>query len=145
MNRARALAGALVTLWFPLLACAATPVHKCVVDGTVTYQTDACPSGQVRQRPTVGQLNAERARQGAAASAPLGSRAAAASTAETSAAHSPAAPNAAAAAPFRCDGRKYCSQMNSCAEAKYFLANCPGVRMDGNRDGLPCEKQWCGR
>ncbi|MDE2369611.1 MAG: excalibur calcium-binding domain-containing protein [Burkholderiales bacterium] len=44
---------------------------------------------------------------------------------------------------FRCDGRKYCSQMNSCAEAKYFLANCPGVKMDGDRDGIPCEDQWC--
>jgi Excalibur calcium-binding domain len=35
--------------------------------------------------------------------------------------------------------------MTSCAEARYFLANCPGVKMDGNRDGQPCEKQWCGR
>jgi hypothetical protein len=33
--------------------------------------------------------------------------------------------------------------MRSCAEAKYFLANCPGVKMDGNRDGTPCEQQWC--
>ena len=22
-------------------------------------------------------------------------------------------------------------------------ANCPGVQMDGNRDGVPCERQWC--
>lgn len=141
MNRTHVLAGVLVTLWIPLLACAATPVHKCVVDGTVTYQTDACPSGQVRQRPTIAQLNAERARQGAAASASQGGRAAAAPTSV----QGPASPNAEPAAPFRCDGRRYCSQMNSCAEARYFLANCPGVRMDGNRDGNPCEKQWCGR
>ncbi len=46
---------------------------------------------------------------------------------------------------YRCDGRKYCSQMHSCDEAKFFLKNCPGVRMDGNGDGIPCEKQWCGR
>jgi cold shock CspA family protein len=45
---------------------------------------------------------------------------------------------------FRCDGRTHCSQMTSCDEAKYFLANCPGVKMDGNSDGVPCEKQWCG-
>ena len=44
---------------------------------------------------------------------------------------------------FRCDGRMYCSQMRSCAEAKFFLANCPDVKMDGNNDGVPCEKQWC--
>ncbi len=47
------------------------------------------------------------------------------------------------AATFSCDGRTYCSQMTSCAEATYFLKNCPGTRMDGNRDGVPCEKQWC--
>jgi len=44
---------------------------------------------------------------------------------------------------FRCDGRTYCSQMHSCAEATYFLRHCPGVKMDGNNDGVPCEKQWC--
>jgi cold shock CspA family protein len=44
---------------------------------------------------------------------------------------------------FRCDGRTYCSQMTSCAEAKFFLKNCPGVKMDGNNDGVPCEQQWC--
>jgi hypothetical protein len=44
---------------------------------------------------------------------------------------------------FHCDGRTYCSQMTSCAEATYFLRNCPGVTMDGNHDGVPCEQQWC--
>ena len=46
-------------------------------------------------------------------------------------------------ASFRCDGRIYCSQMTSCAEATYFLMHCPGVKMDGNNDGVPCERQWC--
>lgn len=46
-------------------------------------------------------------------------------------------------AAYRCDGRTYCSQMHSCAEATYFLRHCPGVKMDGNHDGVPCEKQWC--
>jgi endonuclease YncB( thermonuclease family) len=50
-----------------------------------------------------------------------------------------------AAPGLRCDGRTHCSQMRSCAEAEYFLAHCPGVKMDGNRDGVPCERQWCGR
>jgi hypothetical protein len=46
-------------------------------------------------------------------------------------------------AKFKCDGRIYCSQMTSCEEATFFLKNCPGVKMDGDRDGVPCEKQWC--
>jgi endonuclease YncB( thermonuclease family) len=45
----------------------------------------------------------------------------------------------------RCDGRRYCSQMTSCEEATWFLKNCPGTKMDGDRDGVPCETQWCRR
>lgn len=45
---------------------------------------------------------------------------------------------------FNCDGRTHCSQMTSCEEAEFFLRNCPGVKMDGNNDGEPCESQWCG-
>ena len=44
---------------------------------------------------------------------------------------------------FQCDGRTYCSQMTSCAEATYFIRNCPNTKMDGNGDGVPCESQWC--
>ena len=46
---------------------------------------------------------------------------------------------------FHCDGRTRCSQMTSCAEAVFFLKNCPDVKMDGNNDGVPCEQQWCGQ
>lgn len=60
-----------------------------------------------------------------------------------------AVPAAAAAAPpasgFRCDGRTRCAQMTSCDEARYFLQHCPGVKMDGDGDGVPCETQWCRR
>jgi len=45
---------------------------------------------------------------------------------------------------FSCDGRVYCSQMTSCEEAKFFLAHCPSTKMDGDGDGIPCEKQFCG-
>jgi hypothetical protein len=45
---------------------------------------------------------------------------------------------------FTCDGRTHCSQMTSCAEATYFIQHCPDTKMDGNNDGVPCEKQWCG-
>ncbi|GAA5192049.1 cold shock domain-containing protein [Ferrimonas gelatinilytica] len=44
---------------------------------------------------------------------------------------------------FRCEGKTYCSEMRSCAEAKFYLANCPGTKMDGDGDGIPCERQWC--
>lgn len=40
---------------------------------------------------------------------------------------------------FKCDGRQYCSQMNSRAEAVFFTRNCPNTKMDGDRDGIPCE------
>ncbi len=48
-----------------------------------------------------------------------------------------------ATAQFSCDGRTHCSQMRSCAEATYFIQHCPGTQMDGNHDGVPCERQWC--
>jgi excalibur calcium-binding domain-containing protein len=44
---------------------------------------------------------------------------------------------------FSCDGRTHCSQMKSCAEASYFIKNCPNTQMDGDNDGQPCESQWC--
>jgi hypothetical protein len=44
---------------------------------------------------------------------------------------------------FQCDGRKHCSQMSSCSEAKLFLNNCPEMEMDGDGDAEPCEQQWC--
>lgn len=46
---------------------------------------------------------------------------------------------------FHCDGRTRCTQMTSCAEATYFINHCPGVKMDGDNDGIPCEDQWCNR
>lgn len=45
---------------------------------------------------------------------------------------------------FKCSGKIYCSEMSSCAEAKFYLRNCPGTKMDGDNDGIPCENQWCG-
>jgi micrococcal nuclease len=61
-----------------------------------------------------------------------------------SAARAVADDSATGASRFRCDGRRYCSEMRSCEEAQFLLRHCPAVRMDGNRDGVPCERQWCG-
>jgi cold shock CspA family protein len=44
---------------------------------------------------------------------------------------------------FSCEGKTHCSQMTSCDEAKYYLAHCPNVEIDGNNDGEPCERQHC--
>lgn len=57
--------------------------------------------------------------------------------------HAVAIPASGASAAYRCDSRTRCAQMTSCAEATFFTQSCPGVTMDGNHDGVPCEKQWC--
>jgi cold shock CspA family protein len=44
---------------------------------------------------------------------------------------------------YHCDGREHCSQMTSCAEAKWFIRNCPNTKMDGDNDGIPCEQGVC--
>lgn len=54
-----------------------------------------------------------------------------------------AVPDASPVTPFNCDGRSHCSQMTSCAEATQFLRHCPGMEMDGDGDGIPCERQLC--
>ena len=40
---------------------------------------------------------------------------------------------------FKCDGRQHCSQMNSRAEAEWFVQHCPDNKMDGDGDKIPCE------
>ncbi len=44
--------------------------------------------------------------------------------------------------PYQCDGRTHCSQMRSYEEAVFFIRNCPNTQMDGNNDGVPCERQF---
>jgi hypothetical protein len=41
---------------------------------------------------------------------------------------------------FKCEGKTRCSEM-ACDEAVFYLHNCPGVEIDGDHDGLPCERQ----
>jgi hypothetical protein len=38
-----------------------------------------------------------------------------------------------------CESKKYCNEMNSCEEAKYFLNNCNLTRLDRDNDKVPCE------
>ena len=46
-------------------------------------------------------------------------------------------------AKYTCAGKTHCSQMKSCEEAKFYIRNCPDTKMDGDRDGIPCERQLC--
>ncbi|WP_137224946.1 excalibur calcium-binding domain-containing protein [Shewanella sp. MEBiC00475] len=44
---------------------------------------------------------------------------------------------------FRCEaGKIHCSQMRSYEEATFYNRNCPGTKMDGDHDGIPCEMQF---
>ena len=63
-------------------------------------------------------------------------------TASAPAARAPASPTAAptsAASGFTCAGKRYCREMTSCEEAKFYLTQCGVATLDGNRDGVPCE------
>ena len=62
-------------------------------------------------------------------------------SAAASAPASPAAsaPPAAASGGYTCSGKRYCRQMTSCEEAKFYLNTCGVGSLDGNRDGVPCE------
>jgi hypothetical protein len=132
MPKLLSLALAIVASTSPLMTLAAGQVYKCTINGAVSYQTVPCPSGEARRAPTVEELNAERQK-----------RLRQSDDKEPAAvAVKPTEPQAAA---NKCDGRTYCSQMTSCSEAKYFLSHCPGVKMDGDGNGIPCEKQWCNR
>ena len=126
-------------------AVASNQVFKCTVNGSVTFQNSPCPVEKPTRPPTKDELNAERKKRLAEAAAQAASapKVPPKSQEPTGAAEAVRDSVPSREPSFRCDGRQHCSQMRSCAEAKYFLANCPGVKMDGNRDGTPCEQQWC--
>ncbi|WP_258806636.1 excalibur calcium-binding domain-containing protein [Pseudidiomarina sp. CB1] len=43
---------------------------------------------------------------------------------------------------FRCDGRRFCHEMRSPEEARFFLTNCPETQLDDNANGIPCEEDF---
>ena len=70
-------------------------------------------------------------------------------TCATASAPAPRAPAAPTAAPtsaaasssgFTCAGKRRCGEMTSCEEAKFYLTKCGVGSLDGNKDGVPCEK-----
>ena len=38
-----------------------------------------------------------------------------------------------------CGSKRFCRQMNSCEEARAFLSQFGLNRLDGDKDGVPCE------
>ena len=40
---------------------------------------------------------------------------------------------------FTCGSKTYCREMTSCEEAKFYLSQCGLSRLDGDKDGVPCE------
>jgi endonuclease YncB( thermonuclease family) len=40
---------------------------------------------------------------------------------------------------FSCGAKRYCKEMSSCAEARFYLQRCGMTRLDGDGDGFPCE------
>lgn len=40
---------------------------------------------------------------------------------------------------FTCGSKTKCGEMTSCEEAKFYLNNCGLSRLDGDKDGIPCE------
>ena len=45
----------------------------------------------------------------------------------------------ATATKFQCGSKRFCREMTSCEEAKFYLRDCGLSRLDGDKDGVPCE------
>lgn len=135
LARQTALAAALYSA--ASLAGAASPVHKCVVDGQVIFQGSPCASGNPSRQPTVDELNAERKKRLKTAQPALASSAPSSFAASTPSTGARPTTSAADAPTFSCDGRQHCSQMRSCSEAKYFLAHCPGTKWTATAMAFP--------
>lgn len=43
---------------------------------------------------------------------------------------------------YECDGRQYCSQMNSLEEALFFTKNCPNTKLDQSPGEAPCQSDF---
>ena len=46
----------------------------------------------------------------------------------------------AAVADTQCGSKRYCREMTSCAEAKFYLQQCGRSSLDGDNNGVPCEQ-----
>ena len=42
-------------------------------------------------------------------------------------------------ASIKCGSKRYCKEMTSCEEARYYLEECGISSLDGDKDEVPCE------
>jgi len=136
---------ALASLLLTTPAMGGNQLYKCNINGSLHFQQTPCPPSESKKPPATEAVDAEREKQLARKKEYLATQQAQASSPVSlepveNARSEPSSPQSSS---FKCDGRTYCSQMTSCAEAKYFLSNCPGAKMDGDKNGVPCERQWC--
>lgn len=61
-------------------------------------------------------------------------------SAKAPAASASSVPAATASGGFACADKRRCREMASCEEAKFYLTQCGVSSLDGNHDGVPCEK-----
>ena len=112
---------------------AGSQIYKCTTNGSIQYQQNPCAN---EKNITISTKSTDKKTAIQTTQSGRPSQNTANSDKPTS--------NLAQQTSFKCDNRKYCTQMKSCSEAKFFLANCPGVKMDGDGDRIPCEEQHCG-
>lgn len=48
--------------------------------------------------------------------------------------------NKASSSDYQCGNKRYCYEMVSCKEVMFYFNNCGLSRLDGDKDGIPCEK-----
>lgn len=77
-----------------------------------------------------GEYHCHRAQAPAAPAAPAAPVAPAAST---------GAALGAAGGAFSCGAKRTCGEMSGCDEARFYLTQCGLGRLDGDKDGTPCE------
>jgi len=133
MNLATIVTSAFTAMLLLYPAASAAQFHKCISDGSVTYQNTPCPTVDKARQPTVAELNAERKKRIDPTKAesqnpkprviderPVPYQQTPAENLDTFSrgANKPGNKTSQpAASSFKCDSRKYCSQMTSCAEA----------------------------
>jgi hypothetical protein len=44
---------------------------------------------------------------------------------------------------LQCEGKRFCSQMHSCAEASFYVSHCPDTQLEQDERGVPCAAQLC--
>jgi hypothetical protein len=144
----------LLTIALSLFSFNAAAAYKCVVNGKTIYSSSMCAEDAQQfsidkdsdwtMKLKVRTAPKEDARLNAIGAPRQPSESEAKPPSQPPVANRQKAGKSPENAEFNCDGRDRCSQMTSCQEATFFLENCPNQQTDGDSNGIPCERQWCG-